>query len=557
MGASSDKKSDDISNNSMERDSDTFMDEQQQQQQQHNQQQHQQQERLAGENTFSSGTPVYDEAADQDVAINTDEKILSQNNNASTDDGQQQQPQPQPHPHPHPQLGGGPGNHQFISFFSKEYKSHRIQIHKRFVLINLLMATLIMTALSIYWGSYFNIGNNLKELKMLAVIGDEQTIDGVQPLFGNAMEEILQQPQAKAIGNWHIYKESEFEPMANEFNNTIRGEIIRRIHHQLYWTAVYVKPNASYNYHQALAQGNTKYNASDNTVAVYYETGRDFLNMRLYVTPQLQKLQNMWFAQQLQILPKLAQNITIETMAQKQVISQPIHFTMVDRMPFNNNVLSAPLQVGFIYMIIVSFFQFNFFAEAHQKVAKSPVKRIHYVAYRYISSVCSFFFLSLIFGLITLAYQVKFSATYGKSGFLVYWSISFLTMCAVGLATEIMGMYIIPWYPPLLGFWLIFWVISNIAPTYTAMALTNNFFRYGYAMPVHNSYEATKTVFFDVYKGQLGRNFGILVAWVVVLSVIFPFSVMHFSKAMQKKAMAAAAQAQKEQAAKEKGEKTV
>ncbi|KAG5421491.1 hypothetical protein I9W82_000582 [Candida metapsilosis] len=501
MGASSDKKSDDISNNSMERDSDTFMDEQQQQQQQHNQQQHQQQERLAGENTFSSGTPVYDEAADQDVAINTDEKILSQNNNASTDDGQQQQPQPQPHPHPHPQSGG--------------------------------------------------------ELKMLVVIGDEQTIDGVQPLFGNAMEEILQQPQAKAIGNWHIYKESEFEPMANEFNNTIRGEIIRRIHHQLYWTAVYVKPNASYNYHQALAQGNTKYNASDNTVAVYYETGRDFLNMRSYVTPQLQKLQNMWFAQQSQILPKLAQNITIETMAQKQVISQPIHFTMVDRMPFNNNVLSAPLQVGFIYMIIVSFFQFNFFAEAHQKVAKSPVKRIHYVAYRYISSVCSFFFLSLIFGLITLAYQVKFSATYGKSGFLVYWSISFLTMCAVGLATEIMGMYIIPWYPPLLGFWLIFWVISNIAPTYTAMALTNNFFRYGYAMPVHNSYEATKTVFFDVYKGQLGRNFGILVAWVVVLSVIFPFSVMHFSKAMQKKAMAAAAQAQKEQAAKEKGEKTV
>ncbi|KAF6048281.1 hypothetical protein FOB58_003030 [Candida parapsilosis] len=86
------------------------------------------------------------------------------------------------------------------------------------------------------------------------------------------------------------------------------------------------------------------------------------------------------------------------------------------------------------------------------------------------------------------------------------------------------------------------------------MALTNNFFRYGYAMPIHNSYEATKTVFFDVYKGQLGRNFGILVAWVVMLSCVFPFAVMHFSKAMGKKA-AAAAKAQLEAAKRAEEEK--
>lgn len=397
-------KSEDISNNSLERDNDTFMEERQPTPHQ---------KVAAAANDDSSATPVYGDGQ----------------MNSSSHEKQQTSPVRQPLAPLQGPLGQHPQQH--VSFFSKEYKPHRLQIHKRFVLINTLMATLILTALSIYWGSYYNINDNLKELKMLVVIGDENTIDGIPPAFGNAMEEVLQRPQSKASGDWHIFKESEFKQLAEDHDNTIRGEIIRRVHHQLYWAAIYVKPNASYNYHQALVNGDTKYNASDNTVAVYYETGRDFLAMRLYVTPQLQKIQSMWFSEQPKILTQLSENVTIESTAQKQVFSQPIHFTMVDRIPFTNNVLSAPLQVGFIYMIIVSFFQFNFFAEPHQKVAKTPVKRIHYVAYRYISSLFSFFFLSLIFGLITLAYQVKFTATYGKSGFLVYWSIAFLTMSAV------------------------------------------------------------------------------------------------------------------------------
>ena len=60
------------------------------------------------------------------------------------------------------------------------------------------------------------------------------------------------------------------------------------------------------------------------------------------------------------------------------------------------------------------------------------------------------------------------------------------------------------------------------------MAVIPKFFRYGYALPIHNSYEATKTVFFRTYKAQLGRNFGILAAWFAVLSIIFPIIVYYF-----------------------------
>lgn len=447
---------------------------------------------------------------------------------------QEKQNQPSVQPH---------GRH-FVSFHSSEYKKHRKKIYIRFGLIMLAMAILLLTALSIYWGAFYEITHKVKDLKMLVVIGDESTMDGIPPLFGNTMESLLKQPQAKASGDWHIYKESEFEKQAQAKNNTIRGEILRQIRHQLYWSAIYVKPNASYNYYQALVNGDAKYNVSDNTVTAYYETARDFLVVPLYVIPQLAEIESLWLHQQSSVISQLAENNTIESLAQKAIFASSVQFTKVDTMPVSNHVLSAPMQLGFIYLIIVSFFQVSFFSEPHQKVAKTPIKRPHYLLYRYISSISAFFFLSLIFGLASLAYQIDFTVTYGKSGFLVYWSITFLTMCAVGLANEVMAMLIIPIYPPLLGFWLIFWVIVNIAPTYNAIALTNNFYRYGYAIPIHNGYEATKTVFFDIYKGQLGRNIGILIAWIVSLTVAFPFVLKRFAKLMGKKAAAAKLQAE-------------
>lgn len=425
---------------------------------------------------------------------------------------------------------------QCVSFHSSDYKEHRQKIYIRFGLIILAMATLLLTALSIYWGSFYEISEKTKDLKMLVVIGDESTIEGVSPVFGTAMEALLKQPPANSSGDWHIYKEGEFKHLAQDHDNTIREEILRQIHHQLYWAAIYVKPNASYNYHQALANGDTRYNVSDDTVAAYYETARDFIIIPQYVTPLLKKIETLWLHQQSNMISQLAQNVTINSTPQTSLLAQSLQFTMVDKLPISDHVLGAPMQLGFIYLIIVSFFQVSFFAEPHQKVAKTPIKRPHYLLYRYISSILAFFFLSLIFGLASLAYQIDFTVTYGKSGFLVYWSITFLTMCAVGLANEVMAMLIIPIYPPLLGFWLIFWVIVNIAPTYNAVALTNNFYRYGYAIPIHNGYEATKTVFFDVYKGQLGRNIGILIAWIFVLTVVFPFVLKRFAKLMMKKA---------------------
>ncbi|KAI5970359.1 hypothetical protein CANMA_000522, partial [Candida margitis] len=74
---------------------------------------------------------------------------------------------------------------RFVSFHSSEYKKHRERIYIRFALIILSMATLLLTALSIYWGAFYEISDKVKDLKMLVVIGDENTIEGVPPVFGD------------------------------------------------------------------------------------------------------------------------------------------------------------------------------------------------------------------------------------------------------------------------------------------------------------------------------------------------------------------------------------
>ncbi|CAI5758523.1 unnamed protein product [Candida verbasci] len=424
------------------------------------------------------------------------------------------------------------------SFFHSKLSTHRRKLGLKFLFNYLVLSIGVLGVFSIYWGSMYGRLDRIKNLRMLVVIDDMDTIDNIPPLFGDYLREVLQTDEAKIRGDWHIYNGTEFLEMARQHNgNNITQEIERQVHHQYYWSSIYVKPNATYNFFQALLQNNGDYNVSANSIVSIYETGRDFLNMNQYVTPSIQLIEKLFLTYQSNITERIVEDtdISINSRERRTLISTPFNFLYIDRIPYNDPVLVAPSQVGLIYMVILTFFNFNFFNEIHQSVVKLGVKKLHFLIYRYFASVLSYFILSLLFGLVTLAFQVDFTVTYGKSGFLVYWMIAFMTMLVVGFANEIMAMILIPTFPPLLGFWMLFWVIINISPTFTPIALSPEFYRFGYAMPIHNSYEATKTVFFDISKYQLGRNFGILAAWIVFLSCVFPFVVAYFGKTMGKK----------------------
>lgn len=429
-----------------------------------------------------------------------------------------------------------------VSFFNAKLKTQRWDLVRRFAAVYLIMGTCILGIFSIYWGSMYRRDDRIKNLKMLVVIEDDTTVNGVPPAIGNLVRSVLERPLSHYYGNWLIQNNTEFQSTADRHNNTISEEIQRQVHHQKYWASVHVKKNASVNFYDAIINGDTSYNMSFNSIVSYYETGRDFLAMAEFVIPSLQKVEAIIAKSSYNVTDEILQNENLSSIFSNsdalRVATHSLDFFFIDSKPFTDQVLVAPSQVGLIYTIIITFFAFNFFSDIHRSVGAMGVKPVHLLLYRFFSVVVTFFFMSLFYSLVTLAFQVNFTNTFGRSGFLVYWMTNFMTMWSVGAANEAAGMILIMFYPPLMGFWMLFWVIVNIAPTFAPMALSPKVYRYGYVTPIYNSYEITKVIFFDTYKGHMGRNYGVLVANMVISTTILLVVFVFFGKTMKKRAIA-------------------
>ena len=78
---------------------------------------------------------------------------------------------------------------------------------------------------------------------------------------------------------------------------------------------------------------------------------------------------------------------------------------------------------------------------------------------------------------------------------------------------------------PWASIWLIFWVVSNVSTSFYAIPLSPGFFKWGYAWPLHNIVEASRTILFDTHS-RIGLNFGILFAWAAInIACFFPAAV--------------------------------
>ncbi|RCK62351.1 Nitrosoguanidine resistance protein SNG1 [Candida viswanathii] len=424
--------------------------------------------------------------------------------------------------------------HKGFSFFSRRFASQRKKIVAKFALNYFIMAVGILGIFSIYWGSFYNIDDRVKNMKNLVVIDDDTTIDGMPPYFGQTLLDVVQSPRGRSRGDWNVYNITEFRQLAADNNRTMLDQIAKLIHDEKYWTSLYIPANATINYYNAVMQGNGDYNISGNGVISIYESARHSFGMSIWGLPALQTMEDLWLTAQTQMVGKIFQNATISTQTQFELVGTPLQFRKVDNVQYNLAIYVGPFHDGIIYLTILSIMNLDFFGPLNMAVANLGIKRSHFLIFRYFSSVISFFFMSLCACLVTLAFQVPLTISYGRGGFMVYWMVTFLDMWALGAINEIIGMILLTIYPPLLQFWVLFIIIINITPTFTPIGLLPKFFRYGYAMPSHNYYEAIKTIFFKTTRRQLGRNIPILVVWFTTLSIAFPVVTIYYLNAMEK-----------------------
>ncbi|SCU81024.1 LAFA_0C02344g1_1 [Lachancea sp. 'fantastica'] len=420
-------------------------------------------------------------------------------------------------------------------FFSDRVRDVRKRLVVQFFLNHLALALLIMSVFSLYWGAIYNRSSHFHKVSILAVLQDDGPLSQPLPSLIDTVP-----------GHWHIYNASSFMEKYHVSESQVDSRITKLVHEQKYWMSLNVKPNASNVLQDSLQNPSAlPFNASAFFETVY-ESGRDPTNMKSSILPLMLQLEAKYqAAYSSSILPTIFANVSDSLGKVPKVnVAQAgsMLFSQIDYRPFDNFVLLGPLQVGLIYCILLTFFQLLLFSPMHAEFGQK-LKVGHMLLYRLLVSYLNYLFLSLFFCLVSLAFQVDFGRTYGRSGFMVAWMSSWLLMAAVGGANENMLTLVLAVAPRFPGFWMIIWVVFNITPSFFPMDLTSNFYRYGYMTPIFNGVGIFRVIFLNLYPGAMGRYFGVLCAWIVVNILFFPVCAKIFAtQKMKKEALAREAQ---------------
>lgn len=440
-----------------------------------------------------------------------------------------------------------------ISWWDTEFKRDRIKVYSTFLRNYLILCVILCIALSFMWGVYYGREKRYVNLKMI-LVGEADPVDGIPTIIGDSMNITAHQPQVATISGWEYYTYQEYEAIAAQKGHTVEQELIEQVHHENCWGAFYVKPNATYQLYQAIVNNDTTFTMNNTLVEVFYETGRDVLTVSTYTSRFLEVFELAYFKVVSKQYSRLVSQLPQEAIPNAAYfLSQPIAFLFSDMRPAQLITL-APLQLGLVYIIVFAFFQMSMTIKVLVYLS-TIIKGPRFLLAKFLWSQAAYATISLSYTLLNVAFGISYQDAFGHSGALVMWAIAYLTISALGTLNEIIASFCFLYFPPMIGGWLLFLIVVNVAPTTSPMALTNAFYRYGYSMPVHNSFELIKVVFFNTYKGEMGRHFGILIAWVVITNIASPFAMLFISKKRKQMAEKNAADAA-EAAAKLAVEKT-
>lgn len=363
------------------------------------------------------------------------------------------------------------------------------------------LGVFILTILSIFWGAQYNVYQKLPNLTVWIVDFDAKippynTTTVTTPVVGPFITNAFQQLRPDTVDNlgWTVVSATEFnyDPM-----------LVRQgIYNEDAYAAIIVNANATALLKDAVNNGNSSYDPAG-AAQIIYNTARDETTTSSYILPALL---DILFPLLCEFGAEWATTLSRNSSSQNvfltpQAVNPAIGFTMIDLRPFVPPVATPAVSVGLIYLIIISFFSFSFLMPVHALFFAPDrhglVNPIHVIIWRLCSSITAYFFLSLFYSLVSLAFQIPLSNepashvwgalspnAYGKGSFVVYWMLNWVGMAALGLPSENMAMIL---GLPYAALWLIFWVISNVATSFYSLDLASDFYQWGLAWPLYRS----------------------------------------------------------------------
>ncbi|TKX19398.1 hypothetical protein C1H76_8245 [Elsinoe australis] len=434
-----------------------------------------------------------------------------------------------------------------VGYFHSGLKAVRREVYRKWILTTVVLMTFIMAVLGLYWGALLHVEENLSSL-VIAVVD----FDGLTAPFNQTQQSTVVGPAIHSLARTMVASGRPtlgyIPSFASDFNYD--PMMVREaVYNNKYWAAIVINANATAALENAVNTGDASYSPLG-ACQLIYNQARDQTTWDSYIYPMLSEfitqttssVGSQWGRQ---VLQRATTNTTIrENIARvPQAVSPAIGYSMYNLRPFFPYQITPTVTVGLIYLIILSFFSFSFYLPVYTKLIKPqghpPLKFWQMVFVRYIGIQGAYLMLSLAYSLVSLAFQVNFSRNnansgdtqvaitgmgnlnpikYGAATFLAFWALNYVGMMALGLACENVAMIAgQPWT----GLWLIFWVITNVSTSFYPIEVEPHFYYWGYAWPLHNVVEATRTLLFDL-NNRLGLNFGILIAWAAINTALFP-----------------------------------
>ncbi|KAG1802704.1 uncharacterized protein HD556DRAFT_1331824 [Suillus plorans] len=370
----------------------------------------------------------------------------------------------------------------------------------------LVLFVMIWGVLPIYWAALGRSYNNVHNLSGYVV-----DFDGGE--IGQAVTQAFKNITGSQQMSWLILDAAQFPGGPDEVAQAL-------LDHRC-WAAVTVNPQASTNLNASINAANASYNTTQ-AVTAYLTSGRNENIYRGTITPQvISILTNISHIFSLSNSQLLASRSDISTLLQTAplLVIQPLAFTINDIRPFNVPVASAVDYVGLIYLLILAFVLTNQLLAA--RVESGFEKRLRLrplIVIRLLWPVTLYFFVSLMYSLLSLAFGVPFGRKFGHAGFVIYWMMSWCSMTALGLALESMITLLTIKFIPI---FLILWIISNVSVAFYPIEVLPAVFRYGFAMPFYNVSTTVRAIIFDT-KNQIGLNFGVQFSWILISCITLP-----------------------------------
>ncbi|KAJ7073742.1 hypothetical protein C8F01DRAFT_1075468 [Mycena amicta] len=365
----------------------------------------------------------------------------------------------------------------------------------------------IFAFFSIYWGSVWSSPHH-------PLPGWIVDFDGglVGQTVSHALSSIV--PTSGGV-SWTVVPASRFPGGLAELENAIVDEKT--------WYAVTINTRASANLASAISTADASYNSSSAITFIGSEARNENIYRVHYrvVSAELEAITHQFalsFLKNISSADNLAQLLS----AAPETVSRPIYFSAVNIRPFDVPVASAVTFVGLLYLLILSFFVVNVAANARQASGlEAKLSLGSLITLRLSTSCIAYFFISFFYTLLSLAFLLPFDRFFGAggpSGFLIFWLITFVGMLACGLALESMLTLLTLRFIP---FFLLLWIISNLAVGVFPIAVLPHVYRYGYAFPVYNVSRTVRAVVFGT-KNDVGLNFAVLFGWIALSCLTLP-----------------------------------